>query len=519
MRLMIFKSIRWRLQIWYGIILLTVLTGFGVTAYQLERGRQFRRIDEDLRQRANMIGGPMRLPPRGPGPEDPPFMRPPPGGPDSPQGEQPRRGRGFEDEPGPGMGRRMGGESELPPRLAAFFDETDSNGFYYVIFGRDGRELRRSTNAPTMVPAADVRPPSAPGEPGPDAMRPRRPMLRQPPPVRTRGNFREVMMFNPRPQESVIVGRSIAGELAELRRTAFVLTGVGGAILLVGLVGGWWLAGRAIRPVRDITVAAQKISASDLSQRINMAETESELGRLASVLNSTFARLDAAFAQQQQFTSDAAHELRTPVSVMLTQIQSALARDRNPAEYRETIEACQRSVQRMRRLIESLLELARLDAGQESMKRAKFDLAQTASDAIEHVRPLAESRRIEIRLEVSSASCVGDAERFSQVAVNLLTNAVNYNREGGSVRIETGRDGEFAFVRVSDDGPGIAPEHLPHIFERFYRADSSRTAGQGGAGLGLAISKAIVEAHNGSIEVSSEVGKGTTFTIRIPLAG
>jgi len=120
MRLMIFKSIRWRLQIWYGIILLTVLAGFGVTAYQLERGQKFRRIDEDLRQRANAIANAMRLPPRGPGPDDPPFGHPPPGGPVSPPMEQPRHPRGFEDEPGPGMGRRMAGEFELPPRLAIY---------------------------------------------------------------------------------------------------------------------------------------------------------------------------------------------------------------------------------------------------------------------------------------------------------------------------------------------------------------------------------------------------------------
>jgi heavy metal sensor kinase len=324
------------------------------------------------------------------------------------------------------------------------------------------------------------------------------------------------MIFNPRPPGSIVVGHSITSELADLQRTAFVLTCVGGAILLVGLAGGWWLAGRAIRPVQDITAAAQKISASDLSQRINVAETESELGRLAHVLNSTFARLDAAFAQQQQFTSDAAHELRTPVAAMLTQIQSTLTRDRSAPEYQETLEACGRSVQRMRRLIESLLELARLDAGQESMKRMTFDLSRSASDAIELVRPLAESRRIEILAELTPASCIGDPERFGQVLTNLLTNAVNHNRESGSVRVETGRKGDFSFVRISDDGPGIAPEHLPHIFERFYRADSSRTAGRGGAGLGLAISKAIIEAHSGTIEVSSELGKGTIFTVRIP---
>ena len=174
------------------------------------------------------------------------------------------------------------------------------------------------------------------------------------------------------------------------------LAGVGGIILLLGLAGGWWLVSRAIRPIEDISATAVKISAGDLSQRINVAEAESELGQLAAVLNSTFARLETAFAQQKQFAADAAHELRTPVSVILTQTQTALNRERTAAEYRETIEACQRAAQRMRQLMESLLELARLDAGQESLKRVRFDFSKMIAGAIELVRPLAEERGVKI---------------------------------------------------------------------------------------------------------------------------
>ena len=166
--------------------------------------------------------------------------------------------------------------------------------------------------------------------------------------------------------------------------------------MLIGLAGGWWFVSRAMRPVENISAAAVKISAGDLSQRINVAETESELGKLASVLNSTFARLDAAFAQQKQFASDAAHEFRTPVSVILTQTQTALNRERTAPEYRETVEACQRAAQRMRKLIGALLELARLDAGQEQMKRLRFDFSRTVADCVELVKPLAEERGVKI---------------------------------------------------------------------------------------------------------------------------
>jgi heavy metal sensor kinase len=318
------------------------------------------------------------------------------------------------------------------------------------------------------------------------------------------------------PGERILVGRSIARQLAELRSTALMLTATGAGILLLGLVGGWWLASRAIRPIEDISATAAKISGGDLTQRIDVSETESELGRLASVLNSTFARLDAAFGQQRQFTSDAAHELRTPVSVMLTQTQTALNRERSAAEYRETVETCQRAAQRMRRLIESLLELAKLDAGQQPMKHVRFDLAQTARDCVALIEPLATARQVKISCDLPQLDCIGDSERLAQVITNLLTNAITYNKENGAVRVDGETKDGSVLLRVSDTGQGISVEDLPRVFDRFYRADSSRTSGN--TGLGLAISKAIVEAHSGQIEVASEPEKGTVFTVRLPLA-
>jgi len=318
------------------------------------------------------------------------------------------------------------------------------------------------------------------------------------------------------PGEALLAGRSIAPELDELRRTALTLTGAGGLILLVSMAGGWWLAGRAINPINDISAAAIKIAAGDLSQRISLADTSNELGRLGTVLNSTFDRLGAALEEQKQFTADAAHELRTPVSVVLTQTQTALTRERTAADYRETVESCQRAAQRMRRLIESLLELARLDAGQEPMRRERIDLAQGVLDCAKLVQPLAEERKVKIHCAVPPLACTGDAERIAQVITNLLTNAVNYNRENGEVRVTGESKNGSAIITVSDTGPGIAAGDLPHIFKRFYRAEKSRTAGR--TGLGLSISKSIIDAHGGTIEVASELDKGTTFTVRLPQA-
>jgi signal transduction histidine kinase len=199
---------------------------------------------------------------------------------------------------------------------------------------------------------------------------------------------------------------------------------------------------------------------------------------------------------------------------MLTQAQTALNRERTAPEYRETLEACQRAAQRMRKLISALLELARLDAGQEQMKRLRFDFSRTVADGVELVKPLAEERGVKIFTELSPLEITGDAERLAQVATNLLTNAIQYNKPEGEVRVTLASQGDLAVLTVSDTGPGIPAEDLPRVFERFYRGDKSRTGGN--AGLGLAISKALVEAHGGAIEVSSKENAGTTFTVRLP---
>lgn len=491
---MIFNSIRWRLQIWYGLLLLAILSGFGLTSYQLLRGKQFRRTDEELDRRVTELAAALRanapLRERGPPPRGP--LRDGPGFEGQLDDGAPPRGREERPLEAPGRSPR---EFRLGPRQAALFDESDAKGFYYVVWSRDGTMVGHSTNSPANIPL----PPIAPG--------PRRM------PPQLRGAFRESYQIMP-PGEIVLAGRSIAPELAELHGNALRLSGAGGLVLVIGLAVGWWLAGRVINPINEISAAAVKIAAGDLSQRIDLADTSNELGRLGTVLNSTFDRLGTALEEQKQFTADAAHELRTPVSVVLTQTQTALTRERTAGEYRETVESCQRAAQRMRRLIESLLELARLDAGQETMKRERVELAQSAADCVRLVKPLADERKVKIHSTVPALKCIGDAERIGQVITNLLTNAVNYNLENGDVRISGEAKNGSAVITVTDTGQGIPAEDLPHVFKRFYRAEKSRTTGR--TGLGLSISKAIIDAHGGTLEVASELGKGTTFTIRLP---
>ncbi len=450
-----FQSIRWRLQLWHGALLLAVLSGFGIAVFEMESGRQSRRIDEGLQQRLPVLV----------------------------TSQHPVRG-------GDGQLR----EFTISPKDAALFDREADGAFYYVVWLRHSDQpVTYSATAPRDVPAPK------PGEP----------------PIRQRGNLRETFLF-PGPGDCVLVGRSIAADLTELRQLAWWLGGVGAAVLLVGLAGGAWLVTRALSPIQDISSAAGKIATGNLAQRISTADTDSELGQLADVLNSTFARLDSAFTQQARFTADAAHELRTPVTVMLTHAENGLASECQNEEHREAFEASQRAAQRMRRLIASLLELARLDAGQESFQRGRVDLSRVAHDCIELVRPLAKERRITIYHDLPPTECFGDSERIGQVITNLLTNAIIYNQPGGEARVTACSENDFARLTVSDTGPGISTEDQPRIFERFYRADKSRSS-TGGSGLGLAISKAIVEAHHGTLEVESETATGTRFTLRLPI--
>lgn len=460
------RSIRWRLQLWHALILVVVLAGFGFTAFRLQRATELRRADEGLERRAGLLLKILR------------------------DGRPPGRSGSSQRQPPPGAFR-------ITPEQEATLTEANC---YYAVWRRDGEPMAISTNAPADIPV-----PVPPADPRTERIR------------RERDSAREVIHITP-PGECVLVGRSIAPEQAGLRRFALWLAGLGAAVLVLGLGGGYWLASRAIRPIDQISAAAARISTGDLSHRIDAADTDNELDRLASVLNSTFARLEAAFNQQARFTSDASHELRTPVSVILTQTQTALARERPPAEYRDALEACQRAAQRMRRLTDALLELARIDAGEEKFRREAVNLPQVIEDAIAFLRPLADERKVTFRRDLQPVACAGDTMRLSQVAVNLITNAILHNRVGGEIVVRSAAEGDVAHFTVEDNGPGISAADLPLLFERFHRADKSRTGATGGTGLGLAITKAIVEAHGGRIEVTSEPARRTAFIVTLSAA-
>lgn len=305
------------------------------------------------------------------------------------------------------------------------------------------------------------------------------------------------------------------------------------ATLGLALAGGYWLANRAMHPVQTITRAAQQISATDLSRRINL-KSQDELGELADTFDAMLARLQAAFERQRQFTADASHELRTPLTIVDLEASRALSAPRSSQEYVRALKVIQSENQFMTRLVNNLLTLARMDAGQVTLQKDELDLGDLVLEVVERLAPLAQKQQVRLSLgDLPEMPILGDRLLLSQMLTNLIDNAIKYSsNQDAYIEVSGGTAGsspeKLAWVRVTDNGPGIPPQHLPHLFDRFYQVDQARTQQESdesstgeqvpsGAGLGLSIAQWIARAHGGEIRVQSEVGKGSTFEVVLPL--
>jgi heavy metal sensor kinase len=287
--------------------------------------------------------------------------------------------------------------------------------------------------------------------------------------------------------------------------------------LAVASLGGVFLAGRALSPIDNITRAARHISAEDLTQRLNLRLPDDEVGRLASTFDGMIARLDDAFRRQRQFTADASHELRTPLTIIKGQIDVSLQKERGPEAYRQVLRAVNEEVDRLIRLAGSLLTLTRADAGQIPLTFESVNIGEIVAGVSEQVRPAATARGVELRVHAGpSVIAQADEDLLLQLMLNLLDNAIKYAPPGGQVTVGCAMNGNRAELWVQDNGIGIPSEHIPRIFDRFYRVDKARSRAEGGVGLGLAICRWIVEAHGGSIHVESVPGNGSTFTVLLP---
>ena len=298
--------------------------------------------------------------------------------------------------------------------------------------------------------------------------------------------------------------------LGLLRLLLWSLVPVVGAI---ACIGGYWLSGRALKPVQDVTAAALMISIENLSGRLPVPATGDEIARLAEVLNSMLGRLESAVKTLSQFAADASHELRTPLAVIRTTAELALRRGRTPESYRESLQSVVAEAQRMTQLVEDLLTLARSDTTAASMPRLPVDLRDILGAVYAEMASLADERQIRVQLSLGKEPAIvaGNRPALHRLFVLLLDNALKYSPSGGSVVVNLDRAESRWLVTIRDFGAGIAAADLPHIFERFYRADPARSGG--GHGLGLPLAETIARAHGATIDVRSKVGEGSSFRV------
>ena len=458
------RSLRWRLQIWYAVVLVLAIAGFGSILFFEVRKARMDEIDAELVAGARTLEGVLRNAP-------PEFWS--------------------------GRATHLDRALRLPPAPVRWPEQQPSPA-YFVIRLESGTILKASHLLDPEPPPTDARP----GE-----------IVR-----RNRGLLHEVAIIGPN-RTQILVGRSIERELGGMHRFAWRLLAITLGVCGIGLAGGWWLAGRAVRPIEEMSRTASGITASNLSARLDLADVDLELGRLGSILNDMLGRIEDAFARQVRFTADASHELRTPLSVILAHAELALNRPRSAEEYREAIETTLKAARRMQSLVGDLLLLARADAGELALRPVRCDLLAIAEETAALLEPIAAQREVVISVKGEPVDVMADRERMSQVITNLIANAILYNRPRGTITLAIYRDGDLGDLSLADSGKGISEADLPHIFDRFYRADRSRTreagTGSAGSGLGLAICKSIVEAHGGTIACSSELGVGTTFVVRL----
>lgn len=455
-------SLRWRLTLWQMVLVAGVLLGFTFVSYRLLARGLGDEVDRTLRERATHVSDALRMTPN------------------------------------------LGLEQVLGPT-----DEFASPGIYVQVLSPDGQAVAHSSNLGQqrlqIAPSLLERVLSGGAFYTTDMVEAQRVRLYSQPVVRKGAVVGAVQ-----------VGQSLTGQQATLRRLQTIyLIGIAG-VLLLGGTASWLLSGVGLRPVAQVARAAYRVAQSgDLKERLAFQERQDEIGRLATSFNRMLERLEATFEAQRRFVADTAHELRTPLATILGNVDLQLRYGLAAGNGEKVFLAIRRETERTARLVAGLLLLAQADAGQRLALRP-VDLDEVLIETYEEAQGLARDVHISLGL-CEAAAVLGDRDRLKQMLLNLIDNALTHAGPGGRVTLSlTCRDGS-ASLEVTDTGEGIPADDLPKIFERFYRLRGAPEERKHGAGLGLAIVKWIVEAHEGQITVESEVGKGSTFTVRLPV--
>ena len=458
-----FKTIRARLTLWYIVLLALILIGFSGALYFTLARALYQRVDDSLTRNAHDLGDGLTIK------------------------------NGQIDYPG--------GENDISD-----LEAVRAQGYLVRVVDADGKVLNtNSTYAPLPV--------------SPDSLAMARSGLSQFQTVSVNSEIYRLYTTPVQEKRQAVGALQVAKVLgaveATLRELVLALAVIVPLTLALAIFGGMWFARRALVPVDQITRTAQRISAQDLSQRLNLNLPNDEVGRLARTFDAMLARLDDAFRREREFTANASHELRTPLTVMRGEIDVVLQRPRERAEYERVLSELGADVEQLSRMAEDLLMLARADAYQIAVTSEELNAAQLLQAVADELRPLAEAQQISLDVHADPALLFwGDEQKMLRVLFNLVDNALKFSPPDRRVLLTAARNGDDVSLCVSDQGPGIASDALPHIFERFYRGTNGRASG---AGLGLAIARALVQAQGGKIAGESALGKGTTFTVEMPM--
>ena len=317
--------------------------------------------------------------------------------------------------------------------------------------------------------------------------------------------------------ETLVVSRSVAEMAAAQNRTLFILVAVSAGLLVIGGALSYWLAGRALRPVRTIAGMARSISERDLHRRVDVKVPDDELGELVDTFNSMLGRLEAGFTSMSTFTANASHELRAPLALMRSEVEGALSRTRSQDEYKRVLESLRQEVEHLSRLSDQLLILARADAGALVPAREAIDVADFLHETAARWEDVAKKQgtRVEVRAP-GSGRMEADPALLRRVVDNLIDNAVRHTAKGTPVTLTGFPENGGWTVEVADHGPGVAAVYRDRLFTRFARADTARSPEDGGAGLGLALSSAIARAHGGTLELVDGPAPGAVFRLHVP---
>jgi len=313
------------------------------------------------------------------------------------------------------------------------------------------------------------------------------------------------------------VGTSLEYVQASMQNLLLILLISVPTLIFVAGLAGYFLAGKALKPIRDIATTTRHITAHNLDERITVEVARDDIGQLSQTINEMLDRLSQAFLKVTQFSADASHELRTPLTILRGEVEIGLRGDRSAAEYRDILVSNLEEIERMSKIVSDLLLLSRSDMGQEVLSRESVDLRELVQELINQLAMLAEQKNIVLTGDIRPVPLVlGDKLRLRQMAANLVANAIRYTSAGGRVNVRLEGVAEGVKLVVEDTGIGIPKADLPRIFDRFYRVDKARSREEGGSGLGLSIVKWIVDAHHGDITVESVVDEGTIFTVVLP---